>query len=114
MAGRMTSAIQRICHLINTMLNRSDFAKPVREYISEHFPSANIEEWEHEKDESLNFRIYENDVMYVLRVMDECLVKQELVDIKPMLESYNVAQVVRDIRDFPIIVTNSGCIFGSP
>ena len=110
----MASAIRQICHRINMKLNRYDFAKPIREYILEHFPNANIEEWEHEKNESINFRIHENDVTYVLRVMDECLDKLELVDIKPMLESYNVAQVVKDIRDFPIIVTNSGCIFGSP
>jgi hypothetical protein len=90
------------------------FSGPIIEYISEHFPNANIEEWEHEKKESLNFRIHENEVTYVLRVMDECLIGQQLVDIKPMLESYHVAQVVRDVRDFPIIVTNCGCIFGSP
>lgn len=92
----------------------SEFAKPILEYITEHFPNASIEEWEHEKKESLNFHIHDNDVRYVLRVMDECFVNQQVVDIKPMLESFNVAQVVRDIRDFPVVVTNSGCIFGSP
>jgi len=49
-----------------------------------------------------------------LRVMDEFLEQHPPAEIKSMLESYSVAQVVRDIRDFPIIVTNSGCIFGSP
>lgn len=96
------------------MAIRSEFRKPIVEYISEHFPDANIEEWEHEKNESINFRIHKNDVTYVLRVMDECFENQQVAEFKPLLESYNVAQVVRDIRDFPIIVTNSGCIFGSP
>ena len=96
------------------MTAAAEFRKPILDYISEHFPDATIEEWEHEKKESLNFRIHENEVTYVLRVMDECFENQQITDIKPMLESYNVAQVVRDIRDFPIVVTNSGCIFGSP
>ena len=96
------------------MATNSDFSKAIIEYICEHFPDATVEEWEHEKKESFNFRIYENEVTYVLRVMDECIENQQIADIKPMFESYNVAQVVRDIRDFPIIVTNTGCIFGSP
>ena len=87
---------------------------PILEYISEHFPNATIEEWEHEKKESLNFNIIEDEVTYVLRVMHECFENQQVADIKPMLESFNAAQVVRDIRDFPIIITNSGCIFGRP
>jgi len=96
------------------MVTNSEFSKAILEYIFEHFPDATVEEWEHEEKESFNFRIYENEVTYVLRVMDECMENQQIADIKPMFESYNVAQVVRDIRDFPIIVTNTGCIFGSP
>ncbi len=99
---------------VSKWVSDSEFTKPIIEYIAEHFPNAEIEEWQHEKKESLNFRIHDSNVIYVLRVMDECFVNQQLVDIKPMLEGYNVAQVVRDIRDFPVIVTNSGCIFGSP
>ena len=96
------------------MATREECSHPVLEYICEHFPNASVEEWEHEKNESLNFNILENETNFVLRVMDECFENQQVADIKPMLESFNVAQVVRDIRDFPVIVTNSGCIFGSP
>ena len=96
------------------MFNRSAFAEYVIEYISEYFPDANIEEWEHEKNESLNFNVVENETTYILRVMDECLLEIEVSEVKELLTSYNVAQVMRDIRDFPIVVTNSGCIFGSP
>jgi|GEM_PF-540705 len=96
------------------MREREQFNKPILEYISEHFPDSKTEQWEHEKNESLNYHIHEEDVTYVLRVMDEFLQQQQPADIKSMLENYNVAQVVRDIRDFPIIVTSSGCIFGSP
>ncbi len=96
------------------MATRTECTKPILEYISEHFPDAKIEQWEHEKNESLNFSIHEKEAAYTLRVMDECFENQQPEDIRAMLESFNVAQVVRDIRDFPIVVTNSGCIFGSP
>ena len=46
--------------------------------------------------------------------MNECIVGLKTDEVKPMLENFNVAQVLRDIGDFPIVVTNSGCIFGSP
>ena len=96
------------------MDKNSKFSKYIIEYINEHFPDATAEEWQHEKQESINFRIIEDEKVYVLRVMNECLVGLKINEVKPMLEDYNVAQVLRDIGDFPIVVTNSGCIFGSP
>ena len=86
----------------------------IQEYLAEHFPNATTEEWQHEKQESINFKIHENDKIYVLRVMDECTRDLQANEVKTMLENFNVAQVMRDIGDFPIVVTNSGCIFGSP
>ena len=90
------------------------FSKPILNYISKHFPGATVEEWEHEKKESLNFNILENEKKFVLRVMHECLVDIEVNEVEPLLENYNAAQVLRDIGDFPIVVTNMWCIFGSP
>ena len=90
------------------------FSKPILNYISKHFPGATVEEWEHEKKESLNFNILENEKKFVLRVMHECLVDIEVNEVEPLLENYNAAQVLRDLGDFPIVVTNMGCIFGSP
>ena len=96
------------------MGNESQIAKSILEYINTYFPNATIEQWEHDKHESINFRIKENDRTFILRVMEECYQDIRPDEIMPMLENYNVAQVMRDIGDFPIVVTNSGCIFGSP
>lgn len=90
------------------------YSKYIVEYIEEHFPNAITEEWEHEKKESINFRIIEDEKIYVLRVMDECLVDLRVNEVKTILENYNVAQIIRDVGDFPVVVTNYGCIFGSP
>jgi len=92
----------------------AEFSKPILDYISTNFPGATVEEWEHEKKESLNFNILDNERTFVLRVMHECLVDIEISEIEQLLTNYNTAQVLRDIGDFPIVVTNMGCIFGSP
>ena len=96
------------------MFNRSEFVEPVIEYIAEHFSDPVVEQWEHEKNESLNLNVTENDATYTLRIMDECLEAIQASEVDELLTNFNVAQVMRDIRDFPIVVTNSGCIFGSP
>lgn len=92
----------------------AEFNQPILNYISKHFSGATVEEWEHEKKESLNFNILDNDKTFVLRVMHECLEDIDVSEIEPLLENYSTAQVLRDIGDFPIVVTNMGCIFGSP
>lgn len=96
------------------MFDRSAFVEPVVEYLAENFTDPAIEQWEHEKNESLNFNVDVHNTTFTLRIMDECLLDIEVCEVKELLTSYNVAQVMRDIRDFPIVVTNSGCIFGSP
>ena len=96
------------------MNHNPDCSKYIKEYLYDHFPNATLDEWQHENNESINFRITESDETYVLRVMYECLIGLKSSEIKQMLENYSVAQVMRDIGDFPIVVTNSGCIFGSP
>jgi len=92
----------------------AEFSTPILDYISTNFPGATVEQWEHEKKESLNFNILENEKTFVLRVMHECLVDINVSEVEQLLENYNAAQVLRDIGDFPIVVTNMGCIFGSP
>ncbi len=92
----------------------AEFSKPILDYISKQFPDATVEVWEHEKKESLNFNILENERSFVLRVMHECLADIEVSEVEHLLTNYNVAQVLRDVGDFPIVVTNMGCIFGSP
>ena len=96
------------------MLHDPDIIRSIQEYLVEHFPNADVEQWQDENQESINFGVVENNETYVLRVMDECLEGLRADEVKLMLGGYNVAKIMRSIGDFPIVVTNSGCIFGSP
>ena len=86
----------------------------IQDYLAANFVDASIEEWQHEKQESINFNVIEKTQTYVLRVMNESIEGLQADEVKTMLENYNTAQVMRSLGDFPIVVTNSGCIFGSP
>ena len=91
-----------------------DIVNSIQEYLAANFVDASIEQWEHEKQDSINFNVSENATTYILRVMNESIEGLDESEVKTMLENYNVAQVMRDIGDFPIVVTKSGPIFGSP
>ena len=96
------------------MSDDKDIVRAIRAYLAANFKAASIDQWEHEKQESINFKITDKDREYVLRVMNETLEGLQAGEVQTMLERYNTAQVMRDLGDFPIVVTNSGCIFGSP
>ena len=96
------------------MSHDTDIVSSIQEYLATNFVEASIEQWEHEKQESINFNVTEKTNTYVLRVMNESIEGLQASEVKTMLENYNAAQIMRDIGDFPIVVTKSGCIFGSP
>ena len=91
-----------------------DIVNSIQEYLTTNFDDASIEQWEHEKQESINFNVTKKANTYVLRVMNESIEGLDTSEVKTMLENYNVAQIMRDIGDFPIVITKSGPIFGSP
>ncbi len=91
-----------------------DIVSSIQAYLAANFVNAIIEQWEHEMQESINFNVTENTKTYVLRVMHESIEGLQAEEVKTMLENYNTAQVMRDLGDFPIVITKSGCIFGSP
>ena len=91
-----------------------DIVNSIQKYLTTNFDDASIEQWEHEKQESINFNVTKKANTYVLRVMNESIEGLDTSEVKTMLENYNVAQIMRDIGDFPIVITKSGPIFGSP
>ena len=63
------------------MEHNAKVAQSIVEYINLHFKDATIEQWEHEKKESINFNIIENDRTYILRVMNECIQNIEAEEV---------------------------------
>ena len=94
----------------------SEFQTEVRDqiltYLQQEFPSADISE--ENQDDSYGFRVKDNTSSYFLRVMFDAIQTNGFVSVTEMLEQYAPANTMRGLGDFPVVVTEQGCMFGSP
>ena len=82
------------------------------EYLKREFPLFEITE-EKNKD-SYCFRLKDNSSSYFLRVMFSAILIDDYQHTIDMLEQYAVSNTMRGLGDFPVVVTEQGCMFGSP
>lgn len=81
-------------------------------YLEAEFPDFNIEE--QSEDESYCFRLMNDSNTHFLRVMYSATEGIDSKQIITQLEQYAVASTMRGLGDFPVVVTEQGCMFGSP
>ena len=94
-------------------MNYSDEESSViRQYLIEEFPDYSIREQKH--DDSYGFRVSKEQETHYLRVMFTAIDHEHAFDLRTQLDQYAVSITMRSLGDFPVVVTESGCIFGSP
>ena len=81
-------------------------------YLQTEFPEFVIEEKEDE--ESYCFRLVQEKNSHFLRVMYSATEGIDAQQLTIQLEQYCVASTMRGLGDFPVVVTEQGCMFGSP
>lgn len=86
--------------------------KVIQDYLCEEFPGFAISEEKHE--DSYCFRVTKQQDSHFLRVMFVAVDNEHAIDLRTQLEQYAVSSTMRGLGDFPVVVTESGCIFGSP
>ena len=91
---------------------QTEIRNVILEYLSQEFPDYTITE-EIDK-ESYCFRVVSDQKSYFLRVMYSAIECSTSTDLTTLFEQYAVASTMRGLGDFPVVVTESGCIFGSP
>ena len=84
----------------------------ILEYLKQEFPVCEITEEEH--DDSYCFRLKDKASSYYLRVMFSAVLDVNANSIMSLLEQYAAANTMRGLGDFPVVVTEQGCMFGSP
>lgn len=84
----------------------------IRQYLVEEFPEYSISEKKH--DDSYGFRVSKEQESHYLRVMFTAIHHEHAFDLRTQLDQYAVSTTMRSLGDFPVVVTESGCIFGSP
>lgn len=94
------------------MSHQVDMRDALIEYLKEEFHGAQIGEVA--DDKSYSFSIEADGQSYFLRVMFESVAELSVDMVSDMMQSFSVSQTMRSLGDFPVVVTQSGCIFGSP
>lgn len=94
------------------MSYRIDIRDALIDYLSEEFGGADINELTDE--DSYSFSVVSNGQRYFLRVMLDGVSGLSADMISDTMQSFSVSQTMRSLGDFPVVVTQSGCIFGSP
>ena len=87
-----------------------------RLYLTQHFPDYHIERTrESDAAEDICFKVYSSLGQYFLRIQKEVVEEQNSKeDYEILLENYQVASTMKNLGDFPVVVTTYGCMFGSP
>ena len=93
-------------------VSEESLCEAVVEYLMSEFADCEIQQ-EHQED-SLGFRILCEDQGYFLSVMRNAIVSVEAAQIAEYFASFSVVMTLKSLGDFPVVLTESGCIFGSP
>ena len=94
------------------MSYQTEIRDAVESYLESEFTDAEIKEVMDE--ESYSFRINKSTQTHFVRVMFSTVEKYSAGDIADLLVQFSVAETMRNLGDFPVAVTESGCMFGSP
>ena len=91
---------------------RVEIRDAVLSYLQVEFSDFDIQE-EQDK-ESYCFRLTKQSDSHFIRVMYTATQNTNASEIGSQLEQYAVASTMRGLGDFPVVVTEQGCMFGSP
>ncbi len=91
---------------------RSEFRDSIVSYLEREFPDFNINE--EASDDSYCFRLLKENRTHFLRVMFDAIQVDDSNHVTEMLEQFAPAHTMRGLGDFPVVVTEQGCMFGSP
>ena len=91
---------------------RVEIRDAVLAYLQTEFPEFEIRE-EQDK-ESYCFRLMTTSDTHFIRVMYSATQTSNADEVASQLEQYAVASTMRGLGDFPVVVTEQGCMFGSP
>jgi hypothetical protein len=91
---------------------RIEIRDAVLSYLKVEFAEFDIQE-EQDK-ESYCFRLTNQSDSHFIRVMYSATQDSQASEIGSQLEQYAVASTMRGLGDFPVVVTEQGCMFGSP
>ncbi len=91
---------------------KEELRDSILNYLQTEFPDFSIEE--QLEEESYCFRLVRQSNTHFLRVMYSATEGNSPIELSMQLEQYCVASTMRGLGEFPVVVTEQGCIFGAP
>ena len=91
---------------------KEELRDAILNYLQMEFPDFAIEE--QQEQESYCFRLTRETNTHFVRVMYSATHGNDATQLTMQLEQYSVASTMRGLGDFPVVVTEQGCMFGSP
>ena len=85
--------------------------KIVEAYLEKHFAGAKISVIEVAAEHGYGYKISCDEGLFNLLVLDEVFTSLSEEQAERQLETFQVAEVMRNLEGFTLTVTNSGCIF---
>lgn len=82
----------------------------ILDYLRGEFPDFSIVDYLNDC-KGHSFQLVKDDQTHLVTVMDDFLAGKDAREITTCLVDYRVAGVMRDVGEFHVLVTNSGCIF---
>ena len=79
-------------------------------YLKDEFPGFTVTCLDNGECETV-LQLRSSDQIHIVRVQEAFLERTPTNDIRVMLADFRTAQTLRDLGDFPIVVTINGCIF---
>ena len=90
----------------------SEFRDIILAYLQQEFSDCSIQE--ESNQDSYCFRLKSENQSYFVRVMFDAIESPDPAKLTSQFERLAVADTMRGLGDFPVVVTEYGCIFGSP
>jgi hypothetical protein len=82
----------------------------ILDYLRGEFPDFSIVDYLNDS-KGHSFQLVKDGQTHLVTVMDDFLEGKDAGEINTCLADYRVAAVMRDVGEFHVLITNSGCIF---
>jgi hypothetical protein len=82
----------------------------ILDYLRDEFPGFSIVQSSDDPN-GYTFQLRNGDESHLVTMQEDFIKEHDGLEIKTCLEDYRVAAVLRNVGEFQVLVTNSGCIF---
>ena len=82
----------------------------IKSYLAKEFSKTRIQLQHQADNQACAFRVQHDSGFHLLSVLGDIIGAHNAREISDLMERYSVAQVLRSVGEFPMMLTGNGCI----